>query len=344
MTGPPTWTRRGVLTALLAAGAGCTTETDDSTTSTQEPSDPETPTDEPSERSTTSAPTPTETATTTEESTATDEPTTEEPTTTAESMEEITDVAFRETPQRTLRLDLYLPSTEEASPFVVYAHGGGWIGGDKGHRPMFDRLVEKGFAVADIQYRLAQEKQYPAAVRDVVAAVKWVRANAGEYGIDSDRGALMGYSAGAHLAALVAVAPDHENFQPDEFHPDVPVGVDALVGYSGPYDFTDSGIGENPLVAAFFGADAPMERLEEGSPVSHVEGDDPPALLIHGTDDNVVPHRSTTALADAYRNAGVPVEVLTGDGVGHGMIDNDEWREETLPSQEQFLADHLDST
>lgn len=335
MAGPQSWTRRGVLGALLASGAGCATDTDDATTSTRSPSASQS-TDESPARSTTEAPTTTVDPTT-------EAPKIEEPTTASEPAEEITDVAFRETPQRTLRLDLYLPSTDESSPFVVYAHGGAWVAGDKGHRPMFDRLVEKGFAVADVQYRLAQEKQYPAAVRDVVAAVKWLRANAEAYDIDGDRGALAGYSAGAHLTALVAVAPDHEAFQPPEFHPDIPVGVDAFVGYSGPYDFTGSGLGESPIIAEYFGADANSERLTEGSPVTHVDSTDPPALLIHGTDDGIVPYNSTTALADAYREAGATVEVLTGDGVGHGMIDNDEWRDETLPTQEASLAAHLDS-
>ncbi|WP_181686887.1 alpha/beta hydrolase [Halorhabdus salina] len=325
------WSRRAVLASLTAAVAGCT-GTEGPAETTDPP--PATTNDRPT-RSDEESP-----------ATTTDDPPSEtdraETTTTSADIDRQTDVPFRETPERTLELDLYSPPGGAERPFVIFAHGGGWIGGDKGYRPMFDELVDAGFVVADVQYRLAQEKQYPAAVRDVVAAVKWLRANADAHGIDPERGALAGYSAGAHLAALVAVAPDHESFQPAAFHPDVPVAVDALVGYSGPYDFTESGTGDNPLVAAFFGPEADAQTLREGSPVTHVDGGDPPALLVHGTADGVVPYRSTEVLADAYRDAGVTVEVLTGDDAGHGMIDNPDWREQTLPKQRRFLTEHLD--
>lgn len=250
------------------------------------------------------------------------------------------DVIFREGPDWSLAMDLYLPGASDA-PFVVFAHGGGWFAGDKRRRPMFPAMAEAGIAVADIQYRLVPDFQYPAAVRDTVAAVKYVRANAGEYDLDAERGALAGYSAGAHLAVLVGLAPDHENFQPVNYLPEEPVGVDAIVGYSGPYDFTVPGARENGMVAGFFGQDASEETLAEGSPTTHVDGEDPPTMLVHGTDDGIVPYRSTTVLAGTLEDAGVPTEVVTGDGAGHGMIDDPEWREETLPAQREFLGEHL---
>ncbi|QGN06059.1 alpha/beta hydrolase [Halorhabdus sp. CBA1104] len=325
------WSRRTVLASVMATVAGCTGIERDGETATDPL--PATTTDRPT-RSDDEPP-----ATTTA-----DPADTERPETTSVDGDRQTNVPFRETPERTLELDLYEPPAGTDRPFVLFAHGGGWIGGDKGYRPMFDELVDAGFVVADVQYRLAQEKQYPAAVRDVVAALKWLRANADAHGIDPERGALSGYSAGAHLAALVAVAPAHERFQPADFHPDVPVAVDALVGYSGPYDFTDAGIGDNPLVAAFFGPEADVETLREGSPVTHVDSGDPPALLVHGTEDGVVPVRSTAVLADAYRDAGVTVEVITGEGADHGMIDSAEWREQTGAKQRQFLTAHLGGT
>jgi acetyl esterase/lipase len=303
-------------TAAACAVSGCTGG--DSSEPTTEPA-----TDEPES---------------TAEATAT---TTETPTTPTDIGDGVTlwsDITFRKGDDFSLALDLYLPEGSGA-PFLVFAHGGGWIGGDKGRRDMHSRMAEAGIAVADIQYRLAPTHQYPAAVRDTVAAVKWVRANADEYGIDPERGALGGYSAGAHLSALVAVAPDHETFQPVDYYPDQPVAVDALVGYSGPYDFTRGGAGENGLVQAFFGDDE--QALREGSPTTHVDSEDPPALLIHGTEDRVVPYRSTTVMADTLEEAGVPVDVVTGDGVGHGMIDSAEWRSETLPAQREFLLEHL---
>jgi len=300
-----TWSRRGVLAASTALLAGCTSEGPPATDSQPPSADTETSTG---------------------------------------AGDDLRDIVFRETADGALKLDLYLPDRGDASPFVVFAHGGAWIVGDKGHRPMFERLTASGYAVADIQYRLAQQERYPGPVRDVVAAVKWVRDNAGEYDIDASRGALAGYSAGAHLAMLVGLAPGHERFRPPEYKPGVPASVDAVVGYSGPYDFTTPDADGNPAVTAFFGSDASEATLAEGSPVTHVDPDDPPVMLVHGTDDSIVPHRSTTVLADTLREADVPVEVVTGDGAGHGMIDDQDWREQTLPRQIEFLDTHLDGT
>ena len=322
------YTRRRFLAAASATAlAGCTSGDGNGTTTTGTGS--------------TTTTTEIETATTTTTTTATETPSS----IVEDGVEKIRDVPFRETPQRTLKLDLYLPTEGSNHPFVVFAHGGAWIMGNKGERPMFDDMVGDGYAVADIQYRLAldEQRQYPAPVQDVTAAVKWVKANAEEYGIDDSTGALAGYSAGAHLAALVGVAPDHEAFQPGEFKPDVSASVDAFVGYSGPYDFTAPEADGSQLIANFFGEDASEETLTEGSPVAHVDAGDPPALLLHGTDDGIVPYRSTTVMADALRDADVPVEVFTGDGGGHRMLEDPEWREEMVPVQQEFLDGHLRS-
>jgi acetyl esterase/lipase len=315
------YTRRRLLaTATVTALAGCTSEREDTNETTTSESEPRTTT---ARTTTQPAETPSRTI--------------------AEGVERIEDVPFRETPHGTLELDLYLPTSGSDHPFFVFAHGGAWIIGDKGERPMFADLATNGYAVADIQYRLAldEDRQYPVPVRDVTAAVKWVKANAGEYDIDASTGALAGYSAGAHLAALVALAPDHETFQPVDFHPEISASVDAIVGYSGPYDFTAPEAEGSDLIANFFGENASEETLAEGSPVTHVDSEDPPALLLHGTNDVVVPYRSTTVLADAFRDVDVPVEVFTADGGGHRMINNPEWREQTHPLQRQFLDEYL---
>jgi len=319
-----TWSRRGVLSAAVGtAFAGCSTGGDETTA--------------PENRTTSGQP-----RTTTGQSKTT-QATTSVPPPTPDSNGEVRDVVFRQTPERDLKLDLYLPESGGDHPFFVFAHGGGWIFGNKGERPMFDALTADGYAVADIQYRLSTEAKYPAAVRDTVAAVKWVRSNASQFDIDGSTGVLAGYSAGAHLATLVGYAPEHDTFQPTEFKPNVSAAVDAVVGYSGPYDLTTPASEGSTLVEEFFGEDASDETLAEGSPVTHVDSSDPPTLLLHGTDDQTVPYRSATVLSAALEDAGVPVELFTADGAGHGMINNPEWREQTLPTQQQFLDDHLQS-
>jgi len=108
--------------------------------------------------------------------------------------------------------------------------------------------------------------------------------------------------------------------------------VRDIVGESGAdlviSDMAPNITGENELDQGFFGADASEATLEEGSPTAHVDGEDPPALLAHGTDDDVVPYRSTTVLAERMRSNDLAVEVITGEGVGHGMIDDPEYREQ----------------
>ncbi|MFC4406909.1 alpha/beta hydrolase [Haloarchaeobius iranensis] len=314
------WTRRGILaTATAALLAGCQSDGGGTEMSP----------------STTRAGTTVATTATTTESTETTTGTATEPAYRVDR-----DLSFVETDAGPLRLDLYRPRDRTDVPFVVFAHGGGWLQGDKGFRPLFPMLCEAGIAVADVQYRLAPGAQFPVPVRDVVAAVTWVRANAAEYGIDPVRGALAGYSAGAHLAALVAVAPDVPAFRPD-VRPDQPVAVDALVGFSGIYDLADSESMESALVQTFVGSEEPESTYERASPVSHTDADDPPALLLHGTEDGVVPYRSATRLRDSLRAASVPVELFTAEGAGHGLIDAPSWQSEYEPALRRFLRDRL---
>ncbi|WP_257300770.1 alpha/beta hydrolase [Haloarchaeobius sp. FL176] len=312
------WTRRGILaTGTAALLAGC--QSDGGGTETARPTTRVTTT------MTTTAAEPTETAT---------------GTATEPSYRVDRDLSFVETDGGPLRLDLYRPRDRTDLPFVVFAHGGGWIRGNKGFRPLFSMLCEAGIAVADVQYRLAPGAQFPRPVRDVVAAVTWVRANAEAYGIDPARGALAGYSAGAHLAALVAVAPDVPAFRPD-VRPDQPVAVDAFVGFSGIYDLADPGSMDSSLVQAFVGADESASTYEQASPVDHTDGDDPPAMLLHGTEDGVVPYRSATRLRDSLQAAAVPVELFTAEGAGHGLIDAPSWQSTYEPPLRQFLGDRL---
>jgi acetyl esterase/lipase len=309
------WTRRGILaTGAAALLAGC--QGQDGGTETAGPT---TRADGTVATTTTAAPT----ATTTEQPYRVDR-----------------DLSFVETDAGPLRLDLYRPRDRTDAPFVVFAHGGGWVQGDKGFRPLFPTLCDAGVAVVDVQYRLAPGAQFPVPVRDVVAALTWVRANAGEYAIDPARGAVAGYSAGAHLAALVALAPDVPAFQPD-VRPDQPVAVDAFVGFSGIYDLAAPDSMESSLVQAFVGAGEPESTYEAASPVDYTDPADPPTMLLHGTEDAVVPYRSATRLRDSLREAGVPVDVFTADGAGHGLVDVPSWRRDYEPALRAFLRDRL---
>jgi len=250
-----------------------------------------------------------------------------------------TDVPYRETPQRTLRADVYRPADIDAPPVVVHAHGGAWRFGDKGFRPLFGRLAAAAYATVDIQYRLSHEATYPGPVRDVAGAVRWVRATADERGIDPSRVALAGYSAGGHLAGLAATAPDLDAIQLEGFYPDVDPTVDAFVGNAGVYDFTAEGYGNAALIRQFLGGSrgARPDRYEQASPISHVDADAPPALLCHGTADRIVPFEQSERFAAALDDAGVPVERLTVDGAGHLFYTADRRLDAIADAQIEFL-------
>lgn len=252
------------------------------------------------------------------------------------------DVSFRETPQRTLRADVYAPTDVAEPPVVVHAHGGAWRWGDKEYRPLFGEFAKAGYATVDVQYRLSAEATYPAPVRDVAAAVRWVRATADERGVDPSRVALAGYSAGGHLAGLVATAPDVDAVRPEGFYPDVDLAVDAFVGNAGVYDFTVEGYG-GALIRQFMGGsrEENPERYEEASPIAHVDADDPPTLLCHGTDDRIVPFAQSDRFAAALREAGVDVERLTIEGAGHLFYNADRRLDAISEAQIGFLDDAL---
>lgn len=329
----PRTDRRAALALLASTLAGCGSVGDPGTTTTDgaattgATTTAGTPTNDPSESATPSE-TSTETAT---------------PPPERYDVLEDRDLTFRETDARPLALDLYRPARETPAPLLVHVHGGGWRFGDKGYRRSARRYAAAGIATASIQYRLSDEATFPDPVRDVVAAVRWLRANADEFGLDPERVALVGGSAGGHLASLVAAAPDDERFHPPEFYPDVPVAVDAVVGHSGVYDMTAPGLRSSRLVTAFVGTDydeAP-ETYRAASPVDRAASGDPPVLLFHGTADGIVPYDQATRYRERLQSASVPVDLFTGDGAGHVFYTEKRWFEPTLARQYDFLAERL---
>lgn len=233
---------------------------------------------------------------------------------------------------RPLELDLWLPGeSREAVPVIVYLHGGGWRTGtrtDMGPRfrtwlpSPFARLAQAGFAVASLDYRLSGEAVYPAQLEDVTAAMVWLGARADELGLDTDRTITWGESAGAHLAALVALTapvrgcvawygPTDLTTLPDQSRP-------------GAYDPASPTTREALLIGAPL-ATAP-DRARAASPVTHVTADAPPFLILHGADDTLIPLAQGEQLAAALRQAGAHVDFRPVPGADHawaGLSDED---------------------
>lgn len=239
-----------------------------------------------------------------------------------------------------LTLDAYLPlRTGDPVPAVVLVHGGGFVGGAKDTQGMISiarRLQDHGVAAVTIGYRLAPESTYPAPVDDVRAAVAWLRApeQQAALGVDPDRVAVLGTSAGATLALTVAARPAAET------------GVRAVVALSAATLLTADGLAfgtpgsaEVTSALAYLGCDAP-QTCATGAPASPALAVAPaasPALLVNGTAETI-PVGHAQAMADALAAAGVPHELVTVDGDAHGvhLLDEDVW-----PRVLAFLDTHL---
>jgi acetyl esterase/lipase len=247
----------------------------------------------------------------------------------------MTDVVYSTIPgYRPLHLDLYRRSADETPrPLVVFVHGGGWWAGNQRAASAFldfpavlANLAHRGYVVASIEYRLSGEASFPAQLRDLQQAVRFLRANASHFGIDPGKVALWGVSAGAQLAALDAVTCGTPS---GDSRDRMPAGesdcVQGFVGWFGPYDL-DAHVREtrnDTSVRALLhcGADAcAPAALAEASPIHFVDGKDPPVLLIHGKEDRQVLSAQSKVFAERLRKAGVPAELLLVPGVGHGFI------------------------
>lgn len=207
-------------------------------------------------------------------------------------VQRVADQTYVQYGTRCMKLDLYLPAAPRANvPVVVLVHGGGWRYGFRSEfAPMAVRLAQRGYAAATISYRLAGEAQYPAAIHDVRAAVRWVRAHAGEYHLDPQRIALAGGSAGGQIASLAGVTGHLDRFDPGAAGSAVSSAVRAIVNIDGLSDFTldatrryEDDPNKQPSSAGswFGGRYAEKTALwTEASPIQYVRPGMPPILFV----------------------------------------------------------------
>ena len=245
-------------------------------------------------------------------------------------------------------------------PLVIYLHGGGWMNGHTRQSGAFASwpnvlasLAARGYVVASVEYRLSGEAKFPAAEQDVKAAVRWLRSQAAVFGIDKSRAIVWGASAGGHLAALTATSCGVAELEP-EVRPawagEVPRGtpgavqaagaqpesdcVQAAVTWYGIFDFSTLASQRDPgstaltdrpdsADARFLGcrisACAPAV-LAAASPVTYIDHDDPPMLLIHGLGDRTVPVKQSQDMYDRLRAAGVSAKLVLVPDVDHSFI------------------------
>ncbi len=239
------------------------------------------------------------------------------------------DLAYVESGHERHRLDLYLPAKNEGLlPLIIWVHGGGWMNGSKdGCPPLRAGYLEKGYAVASINYRLSGHAIFPAQIEDCKAAIRWLRAHAQEYHLDPAQFGVWGSSAGGHLVALLGTSGDVKAFDTGA-HLDQSSRVQAVCDYYGPTDFAvhvttpgyERHASESSPESKLLGG-AIMENKDKAAkanPITYVTPDDPPFLIVHGDKDATVPLNQSQLLFDALKKSGVSAHFHTIHGAGHG--------------------------
>lgn len=239
-------------------------------------------------------------------------------------------------------INIFTPDDSGPHPFVLIVHGGGWHTGN--HTSMqwiAERMVSYGFGAVCCTYRLVDTAIYPAAYDDLIALMKWLRTHGASHGLDADRCALLGGSAGGHLVCLLGCrAPQDETI----------ATIRAVVGYCPVADMRkqfESDPGNDIAVALNFMGGTPDEVPEaytSSSPTDHVHSDVPPTMLIHGDEDQLVWLEPTVVFAEKLRTAGVETHLHIAKGYGHSMaVDRQAPRVELLFEDEvrAFLDETL---
>ena len=237
-----------------------------------------------------------------------------------------------------LKLDLYLPNTRDKTfPTLVLFHGGGWVGGQK-EANIFYLLpyLSMGWAVVNVEYRLANQSLAPGAVEDCRCALRWVYRNAEEFKFDTSKIVLTGTSAGGHLSLITGMLPAKNPFDrqcptgddkrwTSGVEPEMKVA--AIVNLFGITDVADLLEGENAKHYAieWFGSmNDRFELAKQLSPINYVRADLPPIITIHGEKDNVVPYQQAVDLHKSLDKAGVKNRLVTVSGGGHGGFNREQ--------------------
>ena len=219
------------------------------------------------------------------------------------------DVAYGETDRQ--RLDIYQPAQiGSPAPVVVFFYGGNWAQGERrDYLFVGEALASRGFVTVIADYRLYPQVRYPDFLDDSAKAVRWAFSHVAEYGGDPARIFLMGHSAGAYNAAMLAMNPAYLQAAGVE-----PSRIKGWIGLAGPYDFLPL---NDDISKAVFGF---PHTARSTQPIDYASAASPPALLITGDDDDVVSPGNSSRLSARLRDAGVPVRTIVYPHIGHRAI------------------------
>lgn len=228
-----------------------------------------------------------------------------------EDIQEFKNIEYKNINGKSLQLDIYKPrNLTRSAPLLVFIHGGGWRNGDRADYLVYlIAFAKKGYMTATVSYRFLKDAPYPACVEDITDAVQWFYKNGENYGYDPDRIALIGGSAGAHLALLAGYDWKRKGSLADSLAPIIPNHhIKAVVDIYGPTDFTTEFSRTNSTVTGFLAksyAEAP-ELYLEASPIHYLNKHNPPTMILHGTSDQIVPVSQSDLLKFRLDSLGVP--------------------------------------
>jgi acetyl esterase/lipase len=259
---------------------------------------------------------------------------------------------------KTMKLTRWSPRDKEAGPRpgILLIHGGAWaMGSRKKMRPYGEAFAEAGYVAVSVDYRKLPKYAFPHCLHDVKAAVRWMRLNAEDLGLDPNRIAVMGQSAGGHLAALLATTAQEENFKGDANSGPSSAVQSAIVMY-GPTDLRPLGAyikkNEGRLVGRrfrrffsdFFTREQQgvVDPYGAASPVLYVDEQTSPIFLIHGADDKLVTTAHSRAMLQAMAQAGVPGKLIELEGEKHAFDHGQpDLRRSLVEQMIAFLNEHM---
>ncbi len=259
----------------------------------------------------------------------------------AQLLPDLADVEYARVQGISLKLDIYFPKgVTPPFPVVIFIHGGGWQGGDKAS-PWGDFLVPEGFALVSINYRLSGQAKWPAHLLDCKGAVRWVRANSSTYNFDPTRVGVFGSSAGGHLVAMLGVTTGIDSLEGNTGgnlqYSSTPQAVCDWVGPSNFLTICDYPSSINHCTSTspegnLLGCAIPTcpNRARDASPLTYISGDEPPFLIMHGTEDMAVPYYQSVELDSVLRVVGNDVTFKPVVGADHPATSLPYWTSDSV--------------
>jgi len=273
----------------------------------------------------------------------------------ANGLEKYEGLVYASYGDRKMQLDLYRPksSADSSLPAIVCIHGGGWWQGTRqNHGNLAKALAARGFVTATISYRLSGEAPFPAAIHDCKAAVRFLRANAETYGINTEKIGAIGLSAGGHLTALLGTSSGLAELEGDGGNADQSSAIQAAVPMGAQTDFRRhydniekskaDPEGDKPNIWLQFLGARPSENPEHwklASPITHLDKSDPPMLFITGENDNDTTHAEK--FRGKMKEFGIASDLTIIPGAPHAFPGRQKWFDEMLVAAAVWFEEHL---